>query len=225
MATSAVNASDPFAALNRGAAGSSASSAAAADASADRFLKLLVTQMQNQDPLNPLDNAQVTSQMAQINTVNGIEKLNRTVQSLSGQFGQLQALQSVSLVGRDVTVKGDRLPISEGVGRGAVSLGSAATGVKVEVLSATGQVVDTVDLGARAAGVHAFSWNPASVTPPVADTAGLRFRVVASSGGTAIPAEALMRDRVDAVRTAGDTLTLDLRQSGSVAYTDVKAFN
>ncbi|MEO7151273.1 MAG: flagellar hook capping FlgD N-terminal domain-containing protein, partial [Burkholderiaceae bacterium] len=52
--------------------------------SADRFLKLLVAQMQNQDPLNPMDNAQVTSQMAQINTVNGIEKLNTTVQGLSG---------------------------------------------------------------------------------------------------------------------------------------------
>ena len=44
--------------------------------SEDRFLKLLVAQMQNQDPLNPMDNAQVTSQMAQINTVSGIDKLN-----------------------------------------------------------------------------------------------------------------------------------------------------
>lgn len=225
MATSAVTSGDPFAAINRGGAGATAPSAAAADASADRFLKLLVTQMQNQDPLNPLDNAQVTTQMAQINTVNGIEKLNRTVQSLSGQFGQLQALQSVALVGRDVTVKGDRLTMNEGVGQGAVSLGAAATGVKVEVLSATGQVVGTVDMGARAAGTHPFSWNPASATPPVTDTAGLRFRVVAVNGGNAISAEALMRDRVDAVRTGGDTLTLDLRQSGSVAYTDVKAFN
>src|SRR5687767_3240367 len=49
----------------------------------DRFLKLLVTQMKNQDPLNPLDNAQVTTQLAQINTVTGIEKLNTTVQTLS----------------------------------------------------------------------------------------------------------------------------------------------
>ncbi len=56
--------------------------------SADRFLKLLVAQMQNQDPMNPMDNAQVTSQMAQINTVSGIEKLNTTVQGLNGQFVQ-----------------------------------------------------------------------------------------------------------------------------------------
>ncbi|HEY4958521.1 MAG TPA: flagellar hook capping FlgD N-terminal domain-containing protein, partial [Caldimonas sp.] len=62
--------------------------AAAADTTitADRFLKLLVAQMQNQDPLSPMDNAQVTSQMAQINTVTGIDQLNTTVQGLSSQF-------------------------------------------------------------------------------------------------------------------------------------------
>src|SRR5215216_1743278 len=79
--------------------------AGASDAtSADRFLKLLVAQMQNQDPLNPMDNAQVTSQMAQINTVNGIEKLNNSVEGLSGHFMQMQALQGAALVGRDVIV-------------------------------------------------------------------------------------------------------------------------
>ena len=67
------------------------------------FLRMLTVQMQNQDPLNPLDNAQITSQMAQINTVSGIEKLNTTVQGLNGQFMQMQVLQGTALVGRDVT--------------------------------------------------------------------------------------------------------------------------
>ncbi|HEY9105542.1 MAG TPA: flagellar hook capping FlgD N-terminal domain-containing protein, partial [Roseateles sp.] len=91
--------------------------------SADRFLKLLVAQMQNQDPLNPLDNAQVTSQMAQINTVNGIEKLNTTVQGLQSQFVQMQALQGASLVGHDVVVAGNKMDFSDGTG------GTMATGV------------------------------------------------------------------------------------------------
>ena len=58
----------------------------AADDLQDRFLKLLVTQMKNQDPLNPLDNAQVTSQLAQISTVNGIEKLNATIEAMASSF-------------------------------------------------------------------------------------------------------------------------------------------
>ena len=75
-------------------AAASALTASTSDAKAtsERFLKLLVAQMQNQDPLSPMDNAQVTSQMAQINTVSGIEKLNLTVQGLSSQFAQLQAV-------------------------------------------------------------------------------------------------------------------------------------
>ena len=90
--------------------------------SEDRFLKLLVAQMQNQDPMNPLDNAQVTSQMAQINTVTGNDKLNTTVAGLNGQLVQLQALQGATLVGRAVTVAGDRLAVVDGQGVGGFEL-------------------------------------------------------------------------------------------------------
>ena len=190
-------------------------------ASADRFLKLLVAQMQNQDPLNPLDNAQVTSQMAQINTVNGIEKLNRTVQELSGQFTQMQALQGAALVGRDVIVPGNRLNIVEGVGQGGFELLSPADTVKLEVLNAGGYVIDTVQLGAQSAGRRGFEWDASKAG---SDT-NLTFRISAASGATALSSTALMRDRVLAVSTGGDSLTLELARSGSTPYADIKAFN
>jgi flagellar basal-body rod modification protein FlgD len=191
--------------------------------SADRFLKLLVAQMQNQDPLNPMDNAQVTSQMAQINTVNGIEKLNKTVEGLNQQFVQMQALQGASLVGRDVIVAGDRLSTNAaGLVQGGYELTSAADSVKVEVLNAGGHVIDTINLGAQGSGQQGFAWTPpAGVDPSLGD----RFRVVAKSGAASLVATPLMRDRVDAVATGGDTLTLELRVSGSVAYSQIKAFN
>ena len=75
---------------------------------ANRFLTLLVTQLQNQDPLNPLDNAQVTSQLAQLSTVNGINKLNDTMSGLVASFGASQYLQASNLVGHDVMVPGKR---------------------------------------------------------------------------------------------------------------------
>src|SRR5512139_1769085 len=126
--------------------------------SADRFLKLLVAQMQNQDPLAPMDNAQVTSQMAQINTVTGVEKLNTTVQGLSGQFMQMQALQGASLVGREVVVPGNKMAMdtTTGTGEGGFELTSAADNVKVEVLGPGGHVLDTLNLGAQSAGIHGF---------------------------------------------------------------------
>src|SRR5438105_1664001 len=146
--------------------------------SSDRFLKLLVAQMQNQDPLNPMDNAQVTSQMAQINTVNGIQKLNSTVEGLNTHFVQMQALQGAALVGRDVIVPGNRMDIADGVGQGGFELTSAADTVKVEVLNAGGHVIDTLNLGAQSAGRHSFDWD---ASKSGSDT-NLSFRVTAMSG-------------------------------------------
>ena len=187
----------------------------------ERFLKLLVAQMQNQDPLNPMDNAQVTSQMAQIQTVTGIEKLNTTVAGLNSQFVQMQALQGASLVGRDVIVPGNQLDIRDGTAQGGFELASAADAVKVEVLSASGQVVDTLQLGAQSAGMHSFDWTAGTAT----NDSGLRFRVTATRGGVASKPTTLMRDTVDAVSTSGTGFSLELARSGSVGYADVKAFN
>jgi flagellar basal-body rod modification protein FlgD len=189
--------------------------------SEDRFLKLLVAQMQNQDPMNPLDNAQVTSQMAQINTVSGIDKLNKTVAGLNSQLVQLQALQGVTLVGRDVTVAGDRLSVADGVGVGGFELTAAADSVKVEILNAAGRVADTIDLGAQASGSHAFEWPAGSVQ----DGDGYRFRVTANAGSASVLGSKLMRDHVDSVSSAGNALSFELRHSGPVSYDTVKAFN
>jgi flagellar basal-body rod modification protein FlgD len=189
--------------------------------SADRFLKLLVAQMQNQDPLSPMDNAQVTSQMAQINTVSGIEKLNQTVQGLNGQFVQMQALQGATLVGRDVIVPGNQLSIADGTAQGGFDLAGPADAVKVEILGPSGQVLDSMNLGAQSSGLQSFDWPAGSAT----DASGLRFRVTATSGATSVTSTALMRDRIDAVATGGDSLTLELARSGSVPYASVKAFN
>jgi flagellar basal-body rod modification protein FlgD len=189
----------------------------------DRFLKLLVAQMQNQDPLNPMDNAQVTSQMAQIQSVNGLEKLNRSVEGLGSQFSQMSALQGASLVGRDVVVPGNRLVTNDQeLVQGGFELNGPADSVKVEVLNAGGRVIDTIDLSAQGAGRHGFEWTPpAGVDPATGDT----FRVVAKNGAANVGFTALMRDRVDAVIAGGDTLTLELRNSGSVPYDQIRAFN
>ena len=208
--------------INAGAAGASVKTANDAGA-ADRFLKLLVAQMQNQDPLSPMDNAQVTSQMAQINTVTGIDKLNTTVQGLSSQFMQLQALQGASLVGRDVIVAGNKLSIDEqsAIGQGGFELANAADAVKVEILAPSGAVVQTLNLGAEGAGLHSFDWPSGTATA----ASGLTFRVTATTGGVATAVTPLMRDRVDAISTTGTSFNLELESSGTVPYTAVKAFN
>jgi flagellar basal-body rod modification protein FlgD len=219
-ATSALVSTSTTASGNAASLGSQISGANEAG-SQDRFLKLLVTQLKNQDPLSPMDNAQLTSQIAQINTVTGIATLNTSVQQLSSQFLQMQSLQGASLVGKDVIVAGNKLDIAAGTGQGGFELASAADAVKVEVLSPAGRVLDTLNLGAQSSGMHSFDWAAGNY----AAGSGLTFRVAASSGATPLASTPLMRDKVEAVSTSGGALMLELHNAGTIAYTTVKAIN
>ncbi len=203
-------------------ASSVAANATTAKEASERFLKLLVTQLQNQDPMNPVDNAQMTSQMAQISTVSGIEKLNTPVEKLNGQFVQMQAVQGAGLVGKDVLIQGDRLSVVDGVPQATFEIDTAASRVKVEVLSPAGRLVDTLNLATTAAGRHDVAW-PAGKDLP--DAASYRFRVSASSGATALTSTSLMRDKVDAVNTSGSTLTVELERSGRTPYNQITALD
>ena len=212
---------DAYSALNASSSGSGGTSKADEPGSAERFLKLLVTQMQNQDPLNPMDNAQITSQMAQINTVNGIETLNTSVQGLNSQFVQLQALSGAALVGHDITLQGNKFTVQDGKATGGFELASTADSVKVEILNSAGRVVDTLNLGAETAGRAGFEW-----AAPAADEGGqFTFRITAKSGAATVTATPLMRDLVLAVSSSANGLVLQTQNSGDVAYADVKAFN
>jgi flagellar basal-body rod modification protein FlgD len=210
-----------LASLNGTTAAAKADPTKSAAGSADQFLKLLVTQLKNQDPLNPMDNAQLTSQIAQINTVSGINQLNTTVQGLSSQFLQMQTLQGASLVGKGVVVPGNKLEFADGRAEGGFELTSAADAVQMDVLSPAGVVVDTVQLGAQSAGLHAFNW----ASGDYGNNSGLTFRITATSGTTKLDSTALMRDTVDAVSTSGKALQLELENSGTVDYSDVRAVN
>ena len=190
-----------------------------AEKSQDRFLKLLVAQLNNQDPMNPMDNAQMTSQMAQINTVSGIQQLNDTMKSMATQFSAMQTLQGASMVGRDVLTDGNSLSITNGVGKAAFDLAGEASQVTVQVLSAGGQLLDTLNLGTLAAGRHNFEWNASGYT----GTGTPVFKVSASQGGKAVASTSLARSTVESVSAESGTLNLTLKTGNSVAYDAVKA--
>ncbi|KDB53846.1 flagellar hook capping protein [Sphaerotilus natans subsp. natans DSM 6575] len=209
--------------INASSSGSSAGTASSTKAMSDQFLKLLITQIQNQDPLNPTDNAQFTSQLAQINTVSGLEKVNESISSMSSQFLQMQAMQSASLVGRSVIVPGNALTVSDGKATGQFELGSAADSVKVDVLSSAGRVIDTIDLGAETSGRQQFSWTPAEGV----DTTGLRFRVSATRGTAAVSSTALQSQQITSVAAGSSgsaSMNLTLKDGSTVAYSAVRAF-
>jgi flagellar basal-body rod modification protein FlgD len=190
-----------------------------AAASQDRFLKLLVAQLNNQDPMNPMDNAQMTSQMAQINTVSGIQQLNDTIKSMSTQFSAMQVLQGASMIGREVLTEGNKLAMQNGVGKAALDLAGNADKVSVQILSPGGQLLDTVSLGAMQAGRHNFEWNGAAYS----GTGNPIFRVQASQGSTAVSVTPLSRNTVESVSSDAAGMNLTLAGGTTVTYDAVKA--
>lgn len=183
----------------------------------DRFLKLLVAQLKNQDPMNPMDNAQMTSQMAQINTVTGIERLNTTVAGITAQVASMQLLQGATLVGREVLLPGDTMVLEDGTARGGFSLSADASNVRVDALSAGGRVVASQPLGALGAGRH-------EVKLPLtgAHTGGtLRLRVVAEANGQAVAATPFAREKVAGVSAPGGVLQLQLGSGRTVSASEI----
>ena len=196
-----------------------AASTANAAGSEDRFLKLLVAQLSNQDPMNPMDNAQMTSQMAQISTVTGVQQVNQAIQELSAQLASMQMLQSSSLVGRSVLVDGSKLPVTDGKASGAIDLVAAADSVKVDILSAGGKIIDTIDLGARAAGRQTFDWDAKGRM-----TSGtVSYRVTASQGGNSVATSTLASALVEGVSSDSGSMNVQLQNLGNVAYDKVRA--
>ncbi len=186
----------------------------------DRFLKLLVAQINNQDPLNPMDNAQMTTQMAQINTVSGIQKLNETLEGMAAQNASMQSLQGASLIGREALVEGSSLAWEDAVGKGAVKIDGDASQVYVDIMGVNGEVIDTIDMGSLSAGTHAFEWDADSVA--VEQVKG--FAIRATNGDEAVVAQPMARYKVDSVSFSNGAVQLNLQNGRTMTYDQVSAF-
>jgi flagellar basal-body rod modification protein FlgD len=129
------------------------------EADTDKFMTLLITQLKNQDPMNPMDNAQLTSQLAQLNTVTGINKMNETLNSLKTDYQNSANLAATNLINRGVLVDGNQLTLADGKSLFGIELGSRADQVEVEIRASGGKVVQTVTLKNVDAGVVPLTWD------------------------------------------------------------------
>jgi flagellar basal-body rod modification protein FlgD len=205
-------------------AASAAAAAADPAAASDRFLTLLITQLQNQDPLNPMDNAQITTQLAQISTVSGINKLNDTLSALAASVAANQSLlagsQAASLLGRDVEVAGNALDLS-GTATGAFKLAGAADAVTITIKDAAGNTVRTIKSAAGVAGDQTFAWDGRTDAGAAAADGRYSFSVGASSNGTPVVADTLYYAHVLGVTPGAGGATLQLPGGTSVTLAQV----
>jgi flagellar basal-body rod modification protein FlgD len=171
----------------------------------DRFMTLLIEQLKNQDPLNPMDNAQMTSQMSQISMVSGIQQLNQSMSSLTQSMLSTQSSQAVSLIGKNVAVAGNNLALTSNSNgsnqaNGAMWLASDADSATVTIQDMNGNTVKTLPLQNLKAGLQTFNWDGTSDNGSAAPSGSYKVAIQATQGSTAVTANALQWGTVNGVQ-------------------------
>lgn len=188
----------------------------------NRFLKLLVTQMQNQDPMNPMENAQVTSQMAQLSTVTGIDKLNETFKALSDSMRGNQSLQAAGMIGRDVLLDGNNLSLNNGRASGAVDLPDIADQVEISITDPSGVLVRNLSLGPHNSGIARWEWDGVDNDGNTVKDGNYSFSVKALRQDENIGALPLQSGRVVSVTQGSEGVTLGVGQQDDIALSQVR---
>ena len=191
----------------------------------DDFLKLMITQMKNQDPSKPMDSSQMLTQMAQFGTVSGIGDLQKSFASLATSLQSNQALQASTMVGRDVLMENNKLKLSDGANAAfGVELTKPASQVKVSIADATGQVVRTLSLGKTDAGIHEMGWDGLDAQGARLPAGKYSLKVDAMVDNKLEAATALVRVPVASVSLArnGGSPTLNLADYGSLSMDAVR---
>ncbi len=214
----------------------------------DDFLKLMIAQLNNQNPLEPQANAEFVAQLAQFSQVEGIQNMSKGFESLSNSYKSSQALQASSLVGGAVTIEGKQeslLRHGELV-FGMTDVPSGANGMMLQITNSEGEMVESVPLGNQPAGELNFKWDGANleVNGEMADIdydkfptdedgnivphdAGIyRFNVVGNVDGEQQSLGTHTSARVDSVTLRQDNdLQLNLAGGGNITMADVKQIN
>jgi flagellar basal-body rod modification protein FlgD len=190
--------------------------------SQDRFLKLLVTQMKNQDPLNPMDNAQVTSQMAQLSTVSGIDKLNATLNALSSSMTASQSMQASSMIGHVVVVPGNKIELKGGKAAAALDMAQPADNVTVQIKDAAGNLVRSINMGSQPSGIVQLQWD--GKNDANADVAAGEYQFTATSqlGGAKSSVNTLSYGLVSGVIQKPEGASLNVEHIGETSMDTVK---
>ncbi|MDI3362470.1 flagellar hook assembly protein FlgD [Lelliottia sp. V106_10] len=229
-----VNMNDPTTSGVTGASSSAGSSSVTGNNAADlqsSFLTLLVAQLKNQDPTNPMQNNELTTQLAQISTVSGIEKLNTTLGSVSGQIDNSQSLQAASLIGHGVMIPGTTILAGTSGAEGSSTTTTTPFGVELQqpadtvtatITNKDGVVVRTIDIGDLKAGVHTFTWDGSLTDGTTAPNGSYKVAISASNGSTQLVAQPLQFALVQGVTRGSDGNKLDLGTSGTTTLDEVR---
>jgi flagellar basal-body rod modification protein FlgD len=189
------------------------------------FLELLVAQIKNQDPLDPQTNGEFLSQLAQFSSADGISKMQQSLDTLSNSLQSNQALQASALVGRKVLVPGDSGFLSSSAGlKAAVDLPVSASNLRASIYSSSGELVNSIELGAKPSGMVNFEWDGLKSNGQRAQEGMYTIKVEGLSEGKNKAFGTMIAANVDSVTLGqnGDELKLNVAGIGQIPLSQVK---
>ena len=193
----------------------------------DDFMRLMVTQLENQDPTKPMDNFEFLSQIAQFGMVSGIQESQQSLTTMIESLLANRTLQASSLVGKNVVADSNLGSFVEG-GKlgGVVELPSEASGVEVRIFEPSGQLVHTLQLGPTSAGRLSFDWDGlgADGEPIEEGVYVLEAQAVLDGVAQGVPVLAASTVTSVSVGVGGADATLNLQGGARVAISDVVEF-
>lgn len=190
------------------------------------FLKLMTTQLQNQDPFAPMDNADFIAQMAQFSTVTGITDMGETLKGMSDQLQEFRIATASNLLGHSVLVPGNLArPDENGEIHGVVDLPSSASTSNIRFTNEQGEILHQVDMGAQPRGLVGFSW--LDIPSEILESGdAIRVEAYADTGnGLEAVSPSVFADVLAATTGNGrDGVQLDVRDYGTISAAEVIKF-
>jgi flagellar basal-body rod modification protein FlgD len=180
----------------------------------DDFMKLLIAQLQNQDPLKPMDNQEFAVQLATFNSLEQLIGVNEKLDSLVGKQGLSGQLNSAALIGKEVAGNGNQVNLGASGDTGLhYELAGNAAKVTVQVLNDSGAVVRQIDAGSQAAGAQSSTWDGTNSLGQRLPPGVYSFAVSASDGaGNAVPVTTQVGGVVTGVNLTGSEPVLEIGQ-------------
>jgi flagellar basal-body rod modification protein FlgD len=178
----------------------------------DEFLKLLIAQLQNQDPLQPMDNQQFAVQLATFNSLEQLIGINDKLGGLNSAQGATNQFNATSLIGKEVATTGNTLSLQSG-SPAAINyqLGSNATKVVVNVQDASGALVRQIQVGAQNVGDQSVVWDGKDAAGKAARSGLYNFEVNAFDiNGRQVSASGRTQGVVTGVRLDGSEPVLEI---------------
>ncbi len=171
----------------------------------DDFLTLLVAQLQHQDPLNPMDSTEFTSQLAQYSSLEQLFNIGDNLKALKGAQEQDASLRALAFVGKEIKAEGNVLSLAEGKRAGGSFILDDPASCMVLVTDSAGNEVRRIPMGAMGPGAHAFEWDGRDDAGRMREPGVYGFQVAAvADDGSDVPVKTRLTGTVSRVNLEGD---------------------